>query len=410
MNYAEVLKYIHSMPKFVRGTANSELKRLLTLLGNPEDKPKYIHIAGTNGKGSVSFMLAEILKNAGYKTGLYTSPYIEIFNERFRIDGKMISDNELCKIVAEVKSVAENNSVSIPEFAFNTAIALYWFAKENCDIVVLETGLGGRLDSTNIIDAPIVSVITAVGLDHTQYLGDTLEQIAYEKSGIIKEDSNVVVYPIQKNTVFDIIKEESDRKNSILYIADVPIINLNTITVSNTSYILGMKGDFQAYNAATVIKTVEVLQKSGLKISKTDIKNGLKNAKNPARFEFFGNRIILDGAHNPQAMTALCKELSKINKNVYFCVAMMEDKEYAECARIIAEISSGIITTQLDIPRCCSAQRLAAKFAEFTENVCFIADSQKAFDKALKSAEPDGIVCVCGSMYLAGEIRRILNS
>lgn len=410
MNYEQALEYIHSMPRFTRGTANETLKNLLSHLGNPEKKLKFIHIAGTNGKGSTAFMIAEILKNSEYKTGLFISPYIERFNERIQINNETIPDDSLAEIVSQIKKVIDASGISIPEFALNTCIALCWFYQNNCDIVVLETGLGGRLDSTNIIENPLVSVITAIGLDHTMYLGNTIEEITLEKCGIIKENSPVVVYPIQKESVFDIIRQDAKLKNSELYIADVPKITDNgTVIISDKSYTLGLKGDFQAYNAATVIKTIEIIRKYGYSISDYDIYSGLKKASNPARFESFGTRIILDGAHNPQAIIALCDALKKLNKPVYFCIAMMEDKDCAESAEIISANSDGIIITQLDMPRCCNADKLAGYFKKYTDKVHINVNPAEAIEDALKIAPPDSIICICGSMYLAGKIRSYLH-
>lgn len=410
MKYQQALEYIHSMPKFTRGTANDALKILLNHLGNPEKKLKFIHIAGTNGKGSTAFMLAEILKCEGYKTGLFTSPYIEKFNERIQVNNENIPDDSLAIIITQIKNVLDLYEISIPEFALITAAAMLWFSQNSCDFVILETGLGGRLDSTNIIESPIVSVITAIGLDHTQYLGSTIEEIAAEKCGIIKKNCPTVVYPIQEPSVFDIISKDAKSKSSELYIADMPEINKNkTVTISGKTYFLSLKGEFQAYNAAVVIKVIEVLNENGFIISERSIENGLKNAANPARFEWFGKRIVLDGAHNPQAVKALCSELKGLNKPIIFCVAMMEDKDCSECAEIISKTADKIILTQIEMPRCSSAENLAEIFKRYTNELYINTSPKDALDDAVRIASKDSIICICGSLYFAGQIRSFLH-
>ncbi|MGN1092497.1 MAG: bifunctional folylpolyglutamate synthase/dihydrofolate synthase, partial [Monoglobaceae bacterium] len=192
MDYRESLNYIHKTPKFARVLGNDMLKKLLFHLGDPQKNLKFIHIAGTNGKGSYAVMMAEILKNSGYRVGLYTSPYIERFNERIQINGGQISDEALAEAATLVKQVIETNDAPVSEFALDTAIAFYYFNKHNCDIIVLETGLGGRIDATNVIDTAVLSVIMSIGYDHTQYLGNTIEEITYEKCGIIKPNGNVI--------------------------------------------------------------------------------------------------------------------------------------------------------------------------------------------------------------------------
>ena len=198
MNYTETINYIHNTPKFSRVLGNDLLRKLLDKLGNPQKDLKFIHIAGTNGKGSAAIMLAQILTLSGYKTGLFTSPYIEVFNERIKVDGEIIDNKSLAEITTKIRNTIETYDTPVSEFALDTAIAFEYFKKQNCDIVVLETGLGGRLDATNVIDNAILTILMSIGLDHTQYLGETIEEITAEKCGIIKENNKVIVYPIQE--------------------------------------------------------------------------------------------------------------------------------------------------------------------------------------------------------------------
>ena len=410
MTYQEAIQYIHQTPKFGRELGNQLFLRLLEKYHHPQKDLKYIHIAGTNGKGSTAIMLSEILQAAGYKTGLFTSPYIERYNERIRIDGTPIPDEILADITSEMKEMIETYDTPIPEFALGTAIAFRWFSQEKVDIVILETGLGGRLDATNVIEKSLVSVITAIGLDHTQYLGDTLAKIAEEKCGIIKKNCPVVSYPIQEEEVWNVLKKNAEKKQAPLMIAELPEKTKNGMRLNNKKYPLGLEGEFQIYNAATAVKTIDVLRSQGYTITDSAVVSGLEKAKNPARFEKFGEHIILDGAHNPQAFTALLDSLQEINRPIYFCTAMMEDKDYQDCVAILAKHATAVITTQLDMPRCCSATTLAEEYRKQGISKAYADPNPKeAVEKALALAGAKGLVCICGSLYLAGELRPYLR-
>lgn len=403
MNYTECIEYIHQTPKFARELGNSMLKKLLGCLGNPEKNLKFVHIAGTNGKGSTSIMLSKILSLAGYRCGLYISPYIERFNERISVDGMQIPDESLAEIITTIKETIEENDAPVSEFALDTAAAFCWFKKCECDIVVLETGLGGRLDATNVIENPIAVVLTSIGLDHTQYLGDTIEKITLEKCGIIKDNRPVICYPKQETGAFKVIKEQTERKGSKLYIAEMPIFAGENIIYDDVEYELGLSGMFQGYNSATVLETIKVLKENGFIISDDNIKDGLKSAKNPARFERFG-KIILDGSHNLPAAVSMCESLRKLNKPVYFCVAMMEDKDYSGYVKELSAIAKSVITTEIQMPRCLKATKLQEEFSKYNVPVKAEGDPKCAVLEALSMAD-DGIVCVCGSLYFAGEMR-----
>ncbi len=402
MNYQEAIQYIHQTPKFSRELGNRLLEKLLRLCGNPEQNLQCIHIAGTNGKGSTAVMLSRILEEAGYRVGLFTSPYIERFNERIQVNGTPIPDDALAKIITTLRELIETHDAPVSEFALDTAAAFLWFQQQNVDFVVLETGLGGRLDATNVISKSLVSVITNIGLDHTQYLGNTLEEIATEKCGIIKEGSPVVVYPVQDETVFATIQKCADPKKAEVFVADLPW--------KGKAYSLGLQGEFQIYNAATVLKVIDILRDSGISVSETAVEEGLKNAHNPARFERFGEQIILDGAHNPQAMQALCQTLQTLEKPLYFCTAMMEDKDYLSCVKILKNYAKGVVVTEIPMPRCCSKELLRETFSnQGVEEVVAVQSPKDAVETALTMAGTNGIVCVCGSLYLAGELRPYLK-
>lgn len=409
MNYQEAIQYIHETPKFSRELGNRMLEKLLMHLDNPQKNLRIVHIAGTNGKGSTAVMIAEILKSAEYRCGLYTSPYIERFNERIRINGMEIPDEDLARIVTNLRQTIEEYDAPVSEFALDTAAAFCWFFEQNCDFVVLETGLGGRLDATNVIERPLVSVLTSIGMDHMQYLGDTIEEIADEKCGILKYGCPVVSYPLQEKSVQKVIIQKAKEKNTSLTIAEKPILKNQKIIYKEKEYELGLSGEFQAYNAATVLETIDVLQTHGVTIPKKAIEEGLKKAKNSARFERFGSNVILDGGHNVPAAQALISSLKAENRPMYFCIAMMEDKDWTGFLQEILPHAQGVVFTEVPMPRCCPAEQLASAAEKFQIKTEVEENPFLAIEKAKAMAEEGGIVCVCGSLYLAGQVRPYLR-
>lgn len=394
MTYEETLSYIHSIPKFRRPLGNENLSRLLFLLGNPQKRLRFVHIAGTNGKGSTAAMTAEILKRAGYVTGLFTSPFIERFNERISINGENISDAALIEYAGRVKNIMETSGALVSEFAFVTAAAFLYFYEKKCDIVVLEVGMGGKLDATNVIDDSVVSVICKIALDHTQYLGDTIEEMTREKCGIIREGGRVIAYPNEKH-ITDIIRACAKSKNARLTVADAHAAD---------GYELSLKGEYQKYNAAVVLETVNALREAGYEIPDEAVREGLKHTAWRARFEFVRDNVIIDGAHNPDGIRALKRSLAGINKDITVVTAMMEDKAWEECVKEISGVAKRFIATELNMPRCLKAEKNAAA----VKNAEVIKDVNAALDAALSGNT--GIVCVCGSLYLAGEAVKYFNN
>jgi len=385
MDYKETLKYINDTPKFSKILGNDDLKILLEKLGNPQDKTKFIHVAGTNGKGSVSSMIASILRASGKKVGLYTSPFIEVFNERIQINGENIPDEDLARIATRVKAEIDKIGVEISVFAQITAMAFLYFAEKECDIAVLETGLGGRLDATNVIPAPELTIITKIGLDHTEYLGDTIGKIAEEKCGIIKSGTKVVTTCNQEYEALFVIKNACKEKDVPLFIAD-----------ADSGYSLSLTGEYQKENGA-----VAVLSAKTLGIAENDIKDGLLATKWIARFEYLKDNLILDGGHNPDGINALISSLKVLKKPVHFVVAMMQDKDTEAVCKKIEEFAKSVTVTEVKMPRCEKAEILAKNF----KSAVIEKDSIKAIEKALSGANENELVCVCGSLYLAGEIR-----
>lgn len=412
MTYDRAIKYIHSIPKFSRVLGNDLLRVLLKKLGDPHKKLKFIHVGGTNGKGSTATMISEILQSAGYKTGLFTSPFLVRFNERIRINGEPIGDSELAEIAAYIKEISEKYDAEVSEFAFITAAAMVYFLRMNCDIVVLEVGLGGRLDATNVIEKSEVTVLTSIGLDHCQYLGGTLDSISREKLGIVKRGSPLVLYPKQDDIVFKNAKDICIKLNSELIVPELPTDydqNNRSFNYKNEKYSLAMNGEFQAVNAVTAIEAATELSNNGYDINTNHIKHGLSRAKISGRLERIGN-VLIDGAHNPQAVGALLNELERQREPIHFITAVMDDKDHAEITRLISQFcekyNSEVTATRLDMPRCLGSDKLAAEF-ERRGIAAKTAESPAAALSALKNF--DGIICVCGSLYLAGEIKKLLT-
>ncbi len=396
MDYLNALDYVHRIPRFVRPLGNEKLGGLLRLLGNPQDDLKFIHVAGTNGKGSVCAMTAEILVNAGYKTGLFTSPFIEVFNERIRVNGEMIGDDTLAKYITHVADVMETNDMQVSEFAFITAVAFLYFRDMKCDIVVLETGMGGRLDATNIITTPICCALTSISLDHTAYLGDTLEEIAREKCGIIKEGVPVVTAP--NEAVFDIIKAESEKMNAPLRVGDAKL---------SPVYPVALKGEYQRENMAVAIEIINVLINAGFNINEENIREGFKNVKWQGRYEFITPDIIIDGGHNPDGVRMLKKSLLKENRTITLVMAMCADKSYKECIEDIVPIAQNVIATEIAMDRALKAEEIKTVCDGVGVSCEIERDVKIAIEKAIATGN---LVCICGSLYLAGEARGIVKT
>lgn len=410
MNYIETINYIHGTPRFSRVLGNDLLRKLLDKLGNPQKDMKFIHIAGTNGKGSAAIMLAEILALSGYKTGLFTSPYIEKFNERIKINGEMIDNTTLADITTKIRTIIETYDTPVSEFALDTAIAFEYFKQKECDLVILETGLGGRLDATNVIDNAILTILMSISFDHTQYLGETIEEITAEKCGIIKDKNKVILYPIQETGAKNVIKDFCNSKNAELIYAQTPkLLDGNNFGYKNNIYKVGLNGDFQKYNAATVLTAIEELNKTDFCICDEAIRKGLLSAFNPARLEKLNCGLIIDGAHNTSAAKALCESLKNLSKPLILCIAMMEDKDISSCIEEFAKLNPEVIATEIDMPRCAKAEYIASEFEKYKINVTIDNNPVFAAKKALQLAGECGTAVVCGSLYFAGIVRKNLK-
>lgn len=405
MDYIKTLEYIHSLGKFSHKASLERIKKVLNVLGNPQNDFKTIHVAGTNGKGSVCTMLSSVFCEAGHKTGLYISPYVIDFRERIQINGEYISENDL---VFFAKRIIETK-VELTEFEFITAIAFLYFSSKKIDILICETGLGGRFDATNAIENKLVSVITKIGLDHTAILGDTIEEIAKEKCGILR-DCPTVTSPYQNKRALNVIKSHSKK----LIIPDLSqLLNFeNSITKNEfeykkEKYFLSLLGKFQIENAIVAIETIK---NSGYTIDYDTIYKGLKKASIPARLELISNNplVVLDGAHNPDGASVLCDELQKYSGGIVAIIGMMKDKDYNEfLEKVLPYCMSAIAVEVKDMPRSLTATELKEAVSKFCP--CEEAqDYSTAIKSAIKIADRKPIF-VFGSLYLASQIRPLLK-
>ncbi len=409
MNYNEALNYIHSLLVFGSKPGLERITELLNKLGNPQNGLKFIHVAGTNGKGSACTMLSEVYKQAGLKTGLYTSPYIVDFRERMQINGEYIPESDLSVLCERVKATG----VTVTEFEFITALAMLWFSEQKCDIVILEVGLGGRFDATNIIKAPICSVIMKIDYDHTAVLGDTLKQIAMEKCGIIKENCNAVSYPLQETEALETINKYA----SILAIPDISKleilssdINGNAFIYKNKEYKTKLIGEHQVYNALTVIETVAA---AGITVSYEALYQGLQNALIPARLELISKKpiVFLDGAHNPNGADALSSFMKEYSGEIVAVAGMMADKNCEVFLKQVLKFCSSLITvTVTENPRTISADDLAEIGRKYCSDATAADNYDEAIELAYKKSGNTKPVFVFGSLYLAGAIREKLIS
>ncbi len=422
MNYTEAENYIHSLEVFGSKLGLERMNELLKRLDSPEKSLKFVHIAGTNGKGSVTTMVSDILTLSGYKTGKYTSPFVSDFRERFQIDSKMIPKRTFSRLVKKVKMIVDKMSLEgnqLTEFEVNTAIAMLYFKEQNCDIVCLEVGLGGRFDATNVIDTPLVSVITAIALDHTHILGDTIEKIAFEKAGIIKKGCTCVSYPLQKDEAAAEIMQKCAETGSKYITANSNAVKIISSDItgsdflySNEHYHVGFVGKHQVYNAVTAILTTQQLTKKGFSIPEACVKEGLQGVSMPARFEIVSKSplIILDGAHNPQGMKALSETVKDIKaKRKLMIIGMLADKDYDTSLSAICPFVDEIITVDVNNPRALDAKALMLASLKYCENVSFENNLKKAYTKALKALDKEDMLLICGSLYMVSDMRRFFK-
>lgn len=415
MNVNEALQYIHSVSWMGSVPGLGRTQALLAEMGNPEKQLKFIHIAGTNGKGSTAAMLASVLREAGYRTGLYTSPYILRFNERMQIDGNEIADDELAEITSRVQPLADALAEHPTEFELVTCIAMEYFARHQCDIVVLEVGLGGEFDSTNVIDAPEAAVIVNIGLDHMQVLGNTVEEIAHAKAGIIKHGCDCVLYA-QQPSVEKVFETACREQSARLHIAGMESLQRVSHGLDGQTFDwkclknlhIPLLGEHQLHNVSVVLTTLETLAAKGWNISETAIRAGLSKVSWPGRFQLMRKNplFIIDGGHNPQCLEALVQAFRDYlpGKKITFLNGCMADKDYGEMFRDLVPFAREFVTITPDNPRALPAAELAEHLRRYDLPVTACASVADGVRTAIQHAGSDGVVCACGSLYMIADI------
>ena len=424
MNYEEAIEYIHGTLKFGSKLGLYNIGTLLKLMGDPQKKLKFVHIAGTNGKGSTTAFISNILMEAGYRTGIYTSPFIQRFTERIRIGNDEINREELTEITAFVKEnvdkmldMGENHPT---EFELVTAIAFEYYCRKNCNIVVLEVGLGGRFDSTNIIDTPELAVITTISYDHTDRLGVTLPEIAFEKAGIIKPGGDVVVYG-QSREVEQVFEKACAEREANLYKTDLSELVIHEFGVDGQiiSYggydrlKIGLLGRHQANNAAVAVNAAEHLKNKGYRISEAIMRRGLLNTKWPGRLELLSKEpiVIIDGAHNPEGATVLRRTLDEYfpGRPVTFIMGVLSDKDYITMMKVVLPGCKRLFAVTTDSPKALPAIELAKMAENYCKNVQICDTIESAVRASMNTASPEEIICAFGSLYYIGAVRGVFG-
>ena len=421
MRYEEVIYYIENSMKFGCRPGLERTAKLLELLGNPHKRLRTVHIAGTNGKGSTTAMVANTLKCAGYKTGMYISPHLYKNTERMSIDGVQISEDDFtqyAEIVIEKLEYMRNNGMEEPtQFETLTAMAFLYFEEKKVDFAVIEVGLGGAYDATNVIDAA-VSVITSISYDHTDILGDTIEKIATEKAGIIKENNVTVLYPQRYPEAVPVIEKICAEKNSTLVrVAENAAIpkafNIEGQTfdyinegISLNDMVLPLLGDHQLKNAATAITTLLQIDKLGYSIPEAALREGIRTVAWPCRLSLVKKDpiIIIDGAHNEDGIDSLKTALEKYfsDKKIIFVIAMLKDKNYKYAIEQLMPLAHGAIATEPVSDRALPAQSMADAIKPYCSDVVAEKDIHQAIKKAAAKCDNDSMICICGSLYMAG--------
>lgn len=417
MDYRQAVEFVESSSIVRERYGLEKLQQALHLLGDPHHHTEFVHIAGTNGKGSTAAMTASVLQTAGYRTGLYTSPHLMRYNERMQIDGVPISDEDFVEAASQVQRVCEQLGGVPIVFEVLTLMTLWYFAQQRCDIVVLEVGIGGLLDSTNVIPSPKVAIITQLGMDHTETLGNTLEEIAAQKGGIVKEGTPTVM-ALQEPSAVAVVQQICDKHHAPLALADPERLRVLDASVAGQTLedreygklVLPLAGAHQRKNAANVLEAVAMLRTQGYRISDADVREGIAKTVWPARFERLSTApdFILDGGHNPQCLHAATAALREYypGQKVVFLVGMMADKDTDHMLAEMASIAKSFVCIRPDSPRAMQPQLLAQQLTErFHLPACVCGSVREGIAEATRQAGKEGVVCALGSLYLAGEVR-----
>lgn len=427
MNYAETLDYLQELYGMLGYDLGLDrIYALMESMSNPQDELKVIHVAGTNGKGSICSMVSSVLMTAGYKVGVYTSPHLEKYNERITIDGKQISDEDFAKYLTDVKEHCEmivKNGVGQPTiFEVVTAAAFKYFYDNKVDYVVLEVGMGGRCDATNVVKKPECSIIASISLDHMEYLGDTLGKIAYEKGGIIKSDSPTVLLT-DNEEIYSVIKDICSEKGSKLYHAknaganiikqDIcgTVFDVENEVVSFKNVNISLLGEYQIINATEVLMAFKAMKDNGMIISDDTIKEGIAKAKWNGRMEIVENNpmVILDGAHNIDGISMLFKSLKKYfsDKKITMLIGILGDKEYEKMLELIMPIANKAVFTEPHSNRKWDVTEVSHLVEKYNTEIHIEKDIDKAYSLAKSITDKEDVVVCAGSLYLIGELYKL---
>ncbi len=427
MTYAEALDYLHSLYRFGSRLGLERVRRLLELCGNPQESVRAVHVAGTNGKGSVTAMVASILREAGYKTGMYISPYLEHFTERIQVNGKEIARRRVAELVTRVRPLVDamvaEGYEHPTEFEVVTALAFLHYAEESTDLVALEVGLGGRFDATNTVNS-LVSVITNISFDHMDRLGTTLPQIAYEKAGIIGERGTVVtgasgealkviedtaaqrcarLIVVGRDVTFDEVSSDHRRQ----------LLNVRSLSHDYRELEISLIGRHQQANAATAVAAVEALAWSGYQVVPAAVRSGLARARWPGRLEILGRdpMVLIDGAHNADGARVLAEALRDIvpHRKLVLVLGLLGDKCVRDILSQLVPLADEVVVTRPVSPRALAPEVLAREVAAFDRPVWASESIAAAVEYALSRTGPGDAVCIAGSLYLIGHVRGLLR-
>lgn len=442
MNYKDTLQYINNIAKFGVNLGLERTEKILELLGNPHKKIKAVHVAGTNGKGSITVMISRVLMEAGFKVGMYTSPYLEEFEERIQINGKNISHDDLSRVVTKVSEVVDKvlqlGYDNPTEFEVITCAMLYYFWEKKVEIAVIEVGLGGRFDSTNVMvpfakeygGGVMASVIASISYDHMNILGDTLEKIAYEKAGIIKKGIPVILYP-QTESVEKVIEKVCEEKGSELLKVPVNSSNFigeNKIDSGSREYVqqvkiatkksnydikLSLLGKHQLLNCAAALFTIEQLSKYNILVDKSSILRALNSVTWKGRLEVMGRNplVVVDGAHNIQGISMLKENIRRYFQynDMILILGILADKEVEKIVKTIVPLAKRVMAVTPKDKRGQIAGKLKTIIEKYNSNCEDFNDYEKAYRKALSYCNREDLILVCGSLYMVGDMRKIIK-
>ncbi len=436
MNFQETMEYFSSFPPFSPAAIVSgeeafnlnAIRELLRRLGNPEKRLKFVHVAGTNGKGSTSSYLKSIMVEAGYQVGFFSSPALIHFTEQIRINDEEISEEAVARITTKVRAVADSiadDSLQAPSaYEVTCAVAFLYFLEAGCDLVILEVGLGGRLDGTNVIPTPLLAIITSISFDHMEILGHTLPEIAKEKGGIIKKDGAVLLYP-QSEDVTEVIRGLCSENEADLFIPSTPtdsgaVFNAQNLPIAqrfvfeNQEYVTGLLGSYQRNNASMAIAAAHILREKGYTISDEAITEGIEKSRWMGRFEIVHHdpMILLDGSHNVEGAKMLRDNLMRYfpERKVIFIAGVLADKQYDEMLETVSDLAKCFITVTPDSQRALSSEDLSKQLIEKGHQAYSANSLEEAFDLAKNSVSGDALICAFGSLYYIGLFRQYLMS